>query len=243
MSHNKEVQELIENLQILEELQRLSTGGRVMRYGAISTFFLMLSRALHGNVNNHVVSFLEKIDNIITDFQSSGYHIRVNKTDLGEVYNRSRTYVRDNWDNASAEDKEEWYKHAELMYSHKGFYQSIIKNINIFLSEILKVSVDYIQDNNIASLNSISSINSFINLKTNDSKIKSVQNILNEYSDFIENMPNRFFAGILSKKNVYVTTDLIDDALNSLSKSMTDHIVSKYSINPGSVHTLINRQS
>ena len=235
------VKYLIENLQLLEELEKLGTGGRVLRYGPINTFFLMLSRGLHGNVNKHVIDFLEKIDKVIINFESSGYRIRINKTDLGEVYNRSRTYPRENYKTASKEEKEDIFNNEKFWYTNEGFFKSVIKNINVFMREILNTSVDYMYDNDISNLQNIASLNSFINIKTNDNKIKEVQSLINEYSDFIVDMPNRFFAGLISKKNQYMSSSVVNEALDYLSKELVTHISTKYSINPNTSHTVFNR--
>lgn len=192
--------------QIIYELENIGFINRIGTYGISGYFSLILSKSVNGKLYNYLKNYLEEIDDVILKLKNENYYVRINRNELGEIYNVSM--INSN-------------KSMEL------FFKSVFEKINVYLVEILKATIDYCYDNNIIDVFKINSLNVFTNIKCNDILFNKVQILIKKYHPFMINMPNKFVYEILGMSNIYITNDLINSIFSDLEKKMLDYILNK----------------
>jgi len=200
-------------LNLIQELQQLSTMDRVNAYGLFKTIRLSLSRWINDDVVMYFDSYLEKLDKTILQFNKTEYKIFVNRTVLGELYNLTRL-------NSSSPN----------VTKNNTFFVQFFSILNEVTFEIVKAGIDEIYDTDPNILKSGSTLKSLqrISYETNLSYL--LKDILVSYSSLVMNdeLKNLQF--------IRDNTTFMRDTLGSLDQRVTMYIRSKYA----NVNTNIN---
>jgi hypothetical protein len=192
-------------LNLIQELQQLSTMDRVNAYGLFKTIRLALSRWINDDVVIYFDSYLEKLDKTILQFNKTEYKIFVNRTVLGELYNLTRLTSS-----------------SPNVTKNNTFFDQFFSILNEVTFEIVKAGIDEIYDTDPNILRSGSTLKSLQKLSYETNLSYLLKDILVSYSSLVMNdeLKNLQF--------IRDNTTFMRDTLGSLDQRVTMYIRSKY---------------
>lgn len=192
---------------LLLEIKRYSTLEKVFRYGALKTLSLAINRGLNHEVVNHFNSFLSRMDRVILLFDKEGYKPNINRVELGELYNITRTTTKNSTE----------------------FLEAYFNVLTRYVFEIVKLAIDYLF-NNEQNIRSVNSIQSFLHIKNNDKLIKETKELLVEFRELLLNKPTSFLNIISDLKRVRLYNENIQKIISGLEKNIVYYIRTKYAV-------------
>lgn len=192
---------------LIEEVETFSTVQRIFRYNPLNTLYLWVYRAFNYEVIDFLQPLLEKIDNIISYFDSTDYKASkyINKIDLGELVNKSKL--------DSDSDK-------------MSVLKNIFTNINQFIGSLFRCYIDELVDNKINIAN-VTSVSSLLSIKNNSESKQKLVDLIDDYTNLLSKKPTSAINIISELKRRYMNSKFINEISLDLDKQVTTYIATK----------------
>jgi hypothetical protein len=207
-------------LYLIEELQKLSTLGRIVTYGPIDTLKAAMSRLVNNDVYNYFQIYFESLDAAITYFNSTNYKVNIDKYALGELFNT----IKLNKD----------------VKNPNVFFIKFFENLNLIVSEIIKSGIDELFDNKVM-IQHVNSLRGLAKIDYDSEGYKYLQNVILGYYDVIANKPFNVIHLFSGLKRFRLDTTFISSNVQNLELSIINYIKSKYSVSQNTAFSIYNQ--
>jgi hypothetical protein len=192
---------------LIEEVESFGTIQRIFRYNPLNTLYLWIYRAFNYEVIDFLQPLLEKIDDIISYFDSTDYKASkyINKIDLGELINKSKL--------DSDSDK-------------MSVLKNIFTNINQFISSLFRCYIDELVDNKI-SVSNVTSVSSLLSIKNNSDSKQKLVDLVDDYTNLLSKKPTSALNVISELKRRYMNSKFINEISLDLDKHVASYVATK----------------